>query len=105
MHDFAVILLLGLGLFKLVDLLEDYVPAITKVHALATMALAVGTVWLLDYSLFDGFGIGVRDAWMGPVFTGLMVGGSTSCWRALFHWLGSDEGDAPEVRHHVMKAA
>ena len=22
-----------------------------------------------------------------------------SAWRALFHWFGSNEGDAPEVRH------
>ena len=31
--------------------------------------------------------------------TGFVLAGTTSVWQALFHWLGSSEGDAPEVRH------
>jgi hypothetical protein len=99
MYHFAVIVLLGLALFKLVDLIEDFVPAVTRFHALMTFGLAVVGAWYLDYSLFGGFGISLRDAWMGPVATGLILGGTTSMWRAAFHWLGSSEGDAPEVRH------
>ena len=42
------------------------------------------------------------EAWLhevGSAATGLAVGGMTSCWRAAFHYLGSAEGDAPEVKH------
>ncbi len=99
MYHFAVIVLLGLALFKLVDLIEDFVPAVTRFHALMTLGLAVVGAWYLDYSLFGGFGITLRNAWMGPVATGLIIGGTTSMWRAAFHWLGSSEGEEPEVRH------
>lgn len=99
MYTFAVTLLLGLALFKIVDLLEDFVPDVTKLHSAVTAALAVAGVWALDWSLFEGFAIGVREAWMGILMTGLVVAGTTSVWRALFHWLGSSEGEEPAVRH------
>jgi hypothetical protein len=103
MYDFAITILLGLALFKIVDVLEDLVPDLTKVHSLVTVALAVGGAFALDYSLFRGFGIGLREEWMGVLATGLMVAGSTSIWRASFRWMGSSEGEEPEVRH--LKAA
>jgi hypothetical protein len=28
-----------------------------------------------------------------------MMAGTTSMWRAAFHWLGTSEGDEPEIRH------
>ena len=28
-----------------------------------------------------------------------MMAGTTSIWRAAFHWLGTSEGEEPEVRH------
>jgi len=31
------------------------------------------------------------------------VAGATSLWRALFHWLGTNEGDAPEARHPLRQ--
>ena len=99
MHDFAITVLLGLALFKIVDLLEDLVPGLTKFHALATLVLAVAGTMALDYSIFESYGIGIRDADMGVWVTGLIVAGTTSAWRAMFHWLGSSEGDEPEVRH------
>jgi len=54
---------------------------------------------VMDYSMFRGFHVVLRDAWMGPWGTGFAIAGATSAWRAMFHWLGSSEGDAPEVRH------
>ena len=44
MHDFLITIFLGLALFKLVDVLEDLVPGLTRVHTLATMVLAMCTV-------------------------------------------------------------
>jgi hypothetical protein len=103
-HDFAIVLMLGLALFKLVDLIEDYVPALTKFHALVSTAIAVAGMWFMDYSLFRSYDIGLREDWMGTVLTGLMVVGMTSVWRAAFHWFGTSEGDEPEVRHHLKAA-
>ena len=101
MYHFAVTILLGLALFKVVDLCEDLLPKLVKFHTLATMVLAIAGVWALDYSMFDGFGIGFREHWMSVGLMGLVVAGTTSVWRAAFHWLGTSEGDAPEVRHPV----
>ena len=99
MHDFITVALLGLALWKVVDLLEDLVPGLTRVHNLLTIVLGVAAAVALDYSMFKGFKITLRDTWMGMWATGFVIAGSTSAWRAIFHWLGSNEGDAPEVRH------
>jgi hypothetical protein len=107
MYDFAITVLLGLALFKIVDVLEDLVPGLTKYHTLATMVLAVGGVYAINYSLFDAWGVTLREHWMGMWATGFVVAGTTSVWRAAFHWLGSSEGDEPAVRHtgHLRSAA
>ncbi len=99
MHDFTIVVLMGLGLWKVVDLLEDLVPSLTRLHNLITIALGVAAAVAIDYSMFRGFHVVLRDSWMGSWATGFAIAGTTSAWRALFRWLGSNEGDAPEVRH------
>jgi hypothetical protein len=106
MHDFLVTILLGLALFKIVDLLEEVMPGVTRLHNVVTLVLALAGVWYLDYSMFRGFDIALRNADMGVWVTGLFVAGTTSVWRAMFHWLGSSEGEEPAVRHmHSARAA
>ncbi|HEX2700085.1 MAG TPA: hypothetical protein VHM89_07770 [Acidimicrobiales bacterium] len=99
MYTFAVILLLGLALFKIVDAFEDLAPAIAKLHGLLTLGIAVIGAFAIDFSLFDGWGVALREDWMGTFLTGATVAGATSVWRAAFHWLGSSEGEEPAVRH------
>jgi hypothetical protein len=99
MYAFAVVILLGLALFKVVDLLEDLVPALTKYHSLVNMALAIAGMFALDYSAVGHWDTTFSQDWHGTAVTGLFVAGCTSVWRAVFHYLGSSEGDAPEVRH------
>lgn len=99
MYHFAAIALLALALFKVVDVLEDLVPGVTKFHSLATMLLGIGGAYALDYGAFSGYGIDFREDWMGTVATGLVIAGFTSVWRAAFHWFGTSEGEEPEVRH------
>ena len=99
MYHFAAIALLALALFKVVDVLEDLVPGVTKWHTLATMILGIGGAFALDYRPFDGYGIDFREEWMSTAATGLVLAGFTSVWRAAFHWLGTSEGEEPEVRH------
>ena len=50
-------------------------------------------------SMFKGFHIDVRDAWMGPWFTGFVIGSLATAWRVLFGYLGSSEGKSAEERH------
>ena len=100
MYQFAIVALLALAVFKVADLLEDFVPGLARMHALLTFALAIGATVALDYSLFRGFGVPVRDAWMGTWFTGFIVGSLSTVWRVAFGYLGSSEGEAPEKRHH-----
>jgi len=99
MYTFAVVALLGLAVLKIADLLEDFVPGLSRIHALLTYALAVAAAVALDYSMFKGFHIDVRDAWMGPWFTGFIVGSMATVWRVAFGYLGSSEGKSAEERH------
>lgn len=99
MYAFAVVILLGLALFKLVDVLEDVMPGLTRYHSVLSCILAIAGAFALDYSVVEKWGTSFREDWMGTAVTGLIVFGSTSIWRAVFHYLGSSEGDAPEVRH------
>lgn len=99
MYDFAIVILMGLALFKVVDLIEDFVPQITKFHLLLTLVLAVLGAVALDYSVFASWGVDIRNSDLGIWVTGLMIAGTTSMWRAAFHWLGTSEGEEPEVRH------
>jgi hypothetical protein len=99
MYDFTVVALLGLALWKVVDLVEDLLPMTARIHNLITIALGVVAAVVIDYSMFHGFHVVLRDTWMGTWATGFVIAGTTSAWRAMFHWLGSNEGDAPEARH------
>ena len=99
MYTFAVVALLGLAVLKIADLLEDFVPGLSRIHALLTYALAVAAAVALDYSMFKGFHIDVRDAWMGPWFTGFVIGSMATVWRVTFGYLGSSEGKPAEERH------
>jgi hypothetical protein len=99
MYTFAVLVLLGLALFKVVDVLEDLIPGLTKFHSLVTLAIAIVGAYALDYSVFSSWGVSLRNVNMEKMATGLMLAGTTSVWRAAFHWLGSSEGEEPEVRH------
>ncbi len=99
MYDFAIVILLGLALFKVVDLLEEFLPQLAKFHLLITLVLAVVGAVLIDYSVFDRYGIDLRTDELGTWMTGLMIAGTTSIWRAAFSWMGSSEGQEPSVRH------
>lgn len=99
MYTFAVTLLLGLALFKIVDAVEDLAPGTTKLHGFVTLLVGVVGAFAIDYSLFEGWNVALRENWMGTFLTGVTIAGATSVWRAAFHWLGTSEGEEPETRH------
>ena len=98
MYHFAVVALLGLTVMKLTDLVEELVPAIDRARTLFSLALAVVVAVVLDYSLFKGFGIGLRQPEMGVWATGLIIGSVAAAWRHVLGWLGVAERAEPGQR-------
>ncbi len=89
MYTFAVVTLFGLVALKITDLLVDLVPGLGRARTLVTFSLAVVVAVGLDYSIFRGFGITVRDAWMGTVGTGLVIGSLAGAWESLLGWFST----------------
>ena len=97
MYHFAVLALLALAVVKTVDFLADNLTTLQKMRSLLTFVFGVGVAWLLDYSIFSGWGIAVRDADMGMVVTGFAIAGLTVPWRALFGYLTHERATADET--------
>ncbi len=91
MYQFATVALLGLGVLGVTNLIVELIPDLARFRTLATYVLAVAGVVALDYSVLAGFGIDVRQAWMGPWATGVMVGSLASAWQAALAWLQAPE--------------
>ena len=89
MYEFAVVTLLGLVALKVTDLLVDNAPGLDRIRTVLTFTLAIVFTLALDFSMFDGYGIAVREAWMGTVATGLVIGSLSSAWSALLGWFGT----------------
>jgi hypothetical protein len=99
MYQFAVIALLALATVKLTDFLVDFIPSDERgvVRSLLTFVIAIGGVWALDFSMFAGWGIEMRNENLSLVATGLVVAGLTSAWRAIFRYLTHDSATADET--------
>jgi len=97
MYDFAIVALLALATLKLVDFLTDSVPQLRNLRTLLTFVIAIGATVLIDYSVFSGWGITIRNATVGTWVTGFIVAGMTVPWRALFAYLTHDRARADET--------
>jgi hypothetical protein len=71
-YEFAIVVLLGIGTFKVVDMLNEYVD-LSKVQSILTIALGALVAWALEFSLFAQWGIETRSEALGYVGTGLML--------------------------------
>ena len=89
MYEFAVVTLLGLVTLKVTDVLVDNAPGLDRVRTLLTFILAIVFAVALDHSMFEAFGIPVREDWMGVVGTGLVIGSLSSAWSTLLGWFGA----------------
>ena len=107
MYDFALVALLALAVLKVVDVLTDNVEALQRFRSLLTIALAIGSVMWLDYSIFEGFDVAISDRDAGLWLTGFMVAGMTVPWRAVFGYLTHDRaaGDETLGQHTPLKRA
>ena len=88
MYEFAVVTLLGLVTLKVTDLVLENAPGLDRIRTLLGFTLAIVFAVALDHSMFDGFGIAVRERWMGIVGTGLVIGSLAGAWSAVLGWLG-----------------
>lgn len=108
MYHFAIVALLALATLKLVDFVVDNVSGLERFRSLGTFVVGIGAVWMLDYSLFDGFAVDVRDHASGVWMTGFLVAGLTVPWRAMFAWLTHEKATADEtlgVHSPIRRAA
>jgi hypothetical protein len=71
-YEFAIVVLLGIGTFKLVDMVTEYVN-LSKVQTLLTIALGATVAWALGFSLFAQWEVPVRSEALGYIGTGLMI--------------------------------
>lgn len=97
MYEFAIVVLLGIGSFKLVDMINEYVD-LSKVHTLLTIMLGVTVAWALDFSLFAAWGIDVRSAALGYVGTGLMIAAAGYATPQVFEHLAEVIGHRRDAR-------
>ncbi|HVF53953.1 MAG TPA: hypothetical protein VNC78_10185 [Actinomycetota bacterium] len=72
MYEFAIVVLLGIGTFKVIDMLDEYVD-VAKVQSILTIGLGALVAWALEFSLFSQWNVPVRSEILGYVGTGLMI--------------------------------
>ena len=96
MHDFAVVSLLALAIVKLVDFVGDGL-GLRTLRSPLTFVAGVGAALALDYSLFAGWDISVRNDDIGWLMTGFVVAGLTVAWRAVFAYLTHERATRDET--------
>lgn len=100
MYEFAIVVLLGIGTFKVVDMLNEYVD-LTKVQSILTIGLGALVAWALEFSLFAQWGIGVRSEALGYIGTGLMIAAAGYATPQVFEHVAEVLGrrrEGPAVR-------
>ncbi len=102
MYEFAIVVLLGIGVFKLIDMLNEYTD-LAKVQSVLTIALGALVAWALEFSLFASWGIDVRSETVGYIGTGLMLAAAGYAIPQVFEHVGEVIGHRRETR--VTRAA
>ena len=91
MYTFAIVAMLGLATWKVVGFLLGLVgkELDASIRAFLTLGIGVVAAEILDYNAFAGWHATFRSSWMGPVFTGLVIGAMAYVWH---NALGALEG-------------
>jgi hypothetical protein len=100
-YEFGIVVLLGIGTFKLIDMLNEYVD-LSKIQTVLTIALGAVVAWALEFSLFAQWGIPVRSEALGYVGTGLMIAAAGYATPQVFEHLAEVIG---RRRATAVKAA
>ena len=102
MYEFAIVVLLGIGTFKVVDMLNEYVD-LTKVQSILTIGLGALVAWALEFSLFAQWEIGVRSEALSYLGTGLMIAAAGYAVPQVFEHVAEVLGHRRETR--ITRAA
>jgi hypothetical protein len=110
MHEFATVALLGLAVYAVVNVIRQLGETSRELRIFLDLVLGLVVAWATDYSMFAGWGITFRSLWMGPVATGLVIGGLASLWTEVVAFITSyarrsyDEATEIESRIHSRAA-
>lgn len=111
MYNLAIVAMLGLAMWKFVGLLVGLYgkDMSSTLRTTVTLGLGVALAEFLDYDVFAGWGASFREAWMGPLVTGFVIGTMAYVWH---HVLGAVEAygrhhrdEAREIEHRAPRAA
>jgi ABC-type sulfate transport system permease component len=106
MYEFATIALLGLALYKVMDLVGALGHLSRAATITLTILLGVGLTWLIDYNVFAGWSQVFRKDWMGVVSTGIVIAGMATVWEAVFGFLASyGHRRSPETTDTQIRSA
>ncbi len=105
MYDFAVLMLVGLAVIKVVELVEHFVPATRSLRTLSTMVFAVAAAFTLDYSIFANYGVEVPNETVGIALTGVIFAGTVTIWNAVLGYLGAKESNDASTSASVSRIA
>ena len=103
MYEFAIVVLLGIGTFKVVDMLNEYVD-LAKVQSLLTIALGALLAWALEFSLFAQWDIAVRSEALSYIGTGLMIAAAGYATPQVFEHVAEILGHRRDDSTHVRAA-
>ena len=85
---------LALGTSVLLQVLDELVPVRLPAALSRTVAVlaTAGVAWALDWSVLTALGQDVREAWMHPVATGLVLVGVAELVRSLVAAIAGSRG-------------
>lgn len=111
MYAFVILVGLCLALGTAMGILDELVPVKTPKALSRTVGalIAVGLAWALDYSVFTAFGQPLRESWMHPVATGVVLLGVADVVREVVGYLAGlsrkAQDEAAEIEHRIPRAA
>ena len=109
MHELATLLLLGLAVCTVANLIRQFGDTSRGLRIFLNLALGVLVTWATNYSAFSGWSISFRSLWMGPVVTGLSIGGIAALWHEVLGLMGSyarrSYDEATEIESRIPRAA
>ncbi len=91
MYTFAVAALLALGLVKIVQIVETLIPSLSEHRTIVTVTLAIAATSAINYSIFGGFGVQLRNAGIEKIATGVVLVGLGTVWTTVLGYLGSNQ--------------
>ncbi|WP_338702878.1 hypothetical protein V2W30_36470 [Streptomyces sp. Q6] len=111
MYAFALLALLGLAVLAVAQIGHRFLSRAPEFWAFVLVGLGVGAAWLVDFDLFEIWGLPVRNDTIGITVTGLLIAGAGYFWRELLHFFAglarklTDEAASMEKSQQLRRVA